>query len=722
MNRAAVDPPAADFPRQSARTRRFSLGVPRGLQVRARGRGVLFLRAAGPEDPTTLLWTLDLPETSERCLLDPRHLGVDDAELPAAERNRRERVRETAGGVVAYATDRAGAVAVAAVGSQAVAIDVDAGRDRGGDGAGIRPLDLAGPVTDPRPDPTGARLAWVREGALWLAGLDGSEPRQLAADADPDVTWGLAEFVAAEEMGRTRGYWWAPDGQRLLAARVDVSPVATWHLADPAHPWHPPQTVRYPAAGQPNAAVTLAIIDVEGRLTPVRWDIEAWPYLAAVDWRGHAPLVAVQTRDQRRLRLLDVNPDTGRAEVRVELTDPHWVELVPGLPRRLADGRALHAMADGDVRRLAIDGHPIGPADVGVRRLVGVEDTAAVVAAAEGDPTAVPLWRIPLTTAAASTPPARLTAADGVHDATLGHGVTVITRLEATHTTAQVDVAHPGGRTVIRSLAATPSLTISPWITRLGDRELAAALLLPDGYQPGDGPLPVLLDPYGGPHAQRVRQAGAGLATSQWFAEQGYAVLIVDGRGTPGRGRAWEQAVAGDLASVPLADQIDAVAATDARWPGTLDRSRVAIRGWSFGGYLAALAVLRRPDVFHAAIAGAPVTDWRWYDTHYTERYLGHAARNPRSYAACSLLDEAAALCRPLLLIHGLADDNVVAAHTLQLSAALLAAGRRHRVLPLTGVTHMTPQETVAANLLRWQRDFLAEALPAPAAAPHTPG
>lgn len=709
MTRAADERPADDFPTHNARTRRYSLGVPRGLRVRAGGRGVVFLRAAGPEDPTTLLWTLDLPEAGERCLLDPRHLHVDESDLPAAERARRERVRETAGGVVTYATDRAGDVAVAAVGATAATIDVDAGRGPRADGAGVRLLDLPGPVTDPRPDPTGQRLAWVREGGLWVAALDGSRPRELAADTDPDVTWGLAEFVAAEEMGRTRGYWWAPDGQRLLAARVDVGPVATWHLGDPAQPWHAPQTVRYPAAGQPNAAVTLAVVDLEGRLTPVRWDTEAWPYLAAVDWRGGAPLVTVQTRDQRRLRLLDVDPATGSTQVRVELTDPQWVELVPGLPRRLDDGRALHAMADGDVRRLAIDGEPIGPAEVGVRRLAGVDDTGAVIAAAEEDPTAIPLWRVPVTTTPV-TPSARLTAIDGVHDGAVGDGVTVITRREATHATVQVDVAHPGGHTAIRSLAATPSLTIGPWITRLGDRDLAAALLLPTGHRPGDGPLPVLLDPYGGPHAQRVLQAGVGFATSQWFAEQGCAVLVVDGRGSPGRGRAWEHTVAGDLATLPLADQVEALEAADARWPGTLDRSRVAIRGWSFGGYLAALAVLRRPDVFHAAIAGAPVTDWRWYDTHYTERYLGHPDRNPRAYDACSLLEEAAALCRPLLLIHGLADDNVVAAHTLQLSAALLATGRGHRVLPLTGVTHMTPQETVAANLLRFQADFLAAA------------
>jgi dipeptidyl-peptidase-4 len=235
-----------------------------------------------------------------------------------------------------------------------------------------------------------------------------------------------------------------------------------------------------------------------------------------------------------------------------------------------------------------------------------------------------------------------------------------------------------------------------------------AAVLVPDGH---DGsPLPVLLDPYGGPHAQRVQRARGQFLTSQWFADQGFVVVVADGRGTPGRGPEWERAVSGDLAAPVLEDQVDALqalAASDDR----LDLGRVAIRGWSFGGYLAALAVLRRPDVFHAAIAGAPVTDWRLYDTHYTERYLGDPGSGPGNYARTNLCAEAELLERPLLLIHGMADDNVVAAHTLQLSRALLEAGRPHRVLPLSGVTHMTPQPEVAENLLLAQLEFLREAL-----------
>jgi dipeptidyl-peptidase-4 len=253
-----------------------------------------------------------------------------------------------------------------------------------------------------------------------------------------------------------------------------------------------------------------------------------------------------------------------------------------------------------------------------------------------------------------------------------------------------------------------PRVTLLP---RAVTDNATAAVLLPTGH---DGSrLPVLLDPYGGPHAQRVVCSYNAFLTSQWFADQGFAVVVADGRGTPGRGTTFERSVRGDLASAALDDQIAALREAAALHP-ELDLTRVAIRGWSFGGYLAALAVLRRPDVFHAAVAGAPVTEWRLYDTHYTERYLGDPNEHPDVYDANSLLPLAPELVRPLLLVHGLADDNVVAAHTLRLSSALLAAGRPHEVLPLVGVTHMTPQEQVAENLLLHELDFLRRALRAP--------
>jgi dipeptidyl-peptidase-4 len=264
---------------------------------------------------------------------------------------------------------------------------------------------------------------------------------------------------------------------------------------------------------------------------------------------------------------------------------------------------------------------------------------------------------------------------------------------------------------VFESRAETPLL--SPVVEQLtvGPRQLRVGLVLPRDHT-GGSPLPVLMDPYGGPHFLRVQKARRLWLEPQWLADQGFAVIVADGRGTPARGRAWARSVKNDLAGPALEDQVAALGEVAKLHP-ELDLTRVAIRGWSFGGYLAALAVLRRPDVFAAAVAGAPVTEWRLYDTFYTERYLGTdpGGANRSAYDGSSLLNDAANLRRPLLLIHGLADDNVLTAHTLQLSQRLTESGRFHTVLPLTGITHMTPQEAVAENLLTLQAEFLKRAL-----------
>jgi dipeptidyl-peptidase-4 len=253
----------------------------------------------------------------------------------------------------------------------------------------------------------------------------------------------------------------------------------------------------------------------------------------------------------------------------------------------------------------------------------------------------------------------------------------------------------------------------APRFLDAGPAGIRTAVLFPSWHRPGTK-LPVLMDPYAGPATQRVLKTASVFLTSQWFAEQGFAVIVADGRGTPHRSPSWDRTIAADFASGPLEDQVTALQAAAGEF-SDLDLSRVAMRGWSHGGYMSALAVLRRPDVFHAGIAGAPVTDWRLYDTHYTERYLGDPATNAAAYRVSSVIDdpERAVLTqvRPLLIVHGLADDNVFVAHSLRLSSALLAAGYPHQVLPLSGVTHMTPQVVVAENLLLLQVAFLREAL-----------
>lgn len=687
------------FPRQYARTQRLTLGEPRNITVSPDGQRVTFLRSSSGSDPVNALWVLDPATGIERLVADPAVLlAAGDDDLPAAERARRERARESAGGIVAYATDSRGTVAAFALGGRLFGATLVSGT--------AREIVVDGPVFDPRPDPTGQRIAYVSGRSLRIAELDGRSVElagpSLEPNDSPSISWGSAEFVAAEEMGRGRGYWWSPDGQHVAVARVDTTTVQRWFIADPAHPERPATEHAYPSAGTANAAVTLHLLAIEGGgWVDVVWDRIAFPYLANVVWNASGLLLHVQSRDQRVTQVLRVDTDSGDTTVAFADHDERWVELVPGSPATLADGRLVVASDRSGARRLLVDAIPVTPPDLQVRAILATSDGVTFVANRLDAPTEqhVFTWR-------EATGVEAVTTNAGVHTAAVGGDTTVLRSSSLDHDGALVQVL---GGPVIPSHAETPLLRPNVTISRVGARDLATAVLLPTDAQPGRA-YPVLLDPYGGPHAQRVVSSRNAYLSSQWFADQGFAVVIIDGRGTPGRGSEFERAVHGDLAGPVLDDQIDALLAL-ADDHSELDLSRVAIRGWSFGGYLAALAVLRRPDIFHAAVAGAPVTEWRLYDTHYTERYLGDPTTAPDVYDQSSLLTDAHRLERPLLLIHGLADDNVVAAHTLQLSSALLAAGLPHQVLPLSGVTHMTPQEVVAENLLLLQLSFLRDAL-----------
>jgi len=723
------------FPRQYARTQRFTLGEPRNITISPDGQRIVFLRSSAGDDPVNGLWVKELPSGDERLVADPRALRSDadstSGPLTDDERAQRERTRDGSTGITSFATDAACQVAAFALDGKLYTAGLLSGH--------ARHLPIDGPVFDPRPDPTARRLAYVCGRELRIGELDGSSRTIAGGSDDPDtVSWGTADFIAAEEMHRFRGYWWSPDGTRLAVCRVDTDPVDEWAIADPARPATPARSIRYPAAGTANADVSLHLIDLDGSRVEVDWDREFFPYLAHVEWTDAGLILSCQSRDQQGSIVVRVptEPDAvehGMIEGEVVSSDydDAWVENVPGVPRLLDDGRLLTHTDEEGVRRLLLDDEPITPDDLQVRSVVSVlpadpdaydeaERTERIVIIANDPkvPTESHVW---LVSTAGDVAPA--TTEPGVHAASVG-GTTVIIRrahLDAPGSSFTVHTA-TGNRlsrtdTSIDSLAETPLIAPNVELMRAGERDLAVAVLFPRDFNPETAEknerLPVLLDPYGGPHAQRVVASHNALLASQWFADQGYCVIVCDGRGTPGRGAEWERAIRHDLVDPVLDDQIDALRAVADRY-GCPDLRQVAIRGWSFGGYLAALAVLKRPDVFHAAIAGAPVTEWRLYDTHYTERYLGDPNESPEVYDANSLLPLAGQLERPLLLIHGLADDNVVAAHTLQLSSALLAAGKPHEVLPLAGVTHMTPQEEVAENLLLHQLDFLRRARPDP--------
>ncbi|MET7361986.1 prolyl oligopeptidase family serine peptidase [Streptomyces sp. NPDC005562] len=717
---------ALDLPRQFARTRRFSLGVPRGFTVSPDGARVLFLRSTAGDDPVARLWVYE--DGVERLLADPLSLGATGP-VPEAERIRRERAREASQGVASFATDRHARVAAFALGGVLWVVDTGGGAPRR--------IRTAGPVVDPRPAPDGSLVAYVSGGALRVVGVDGTGDRALAEPESAEVTYGLADHVAAESMGRSRGFWWSPGSDALLVARVDVTPVQVWWLSDPARPQSPPRAVRYPAAGTANAETSLHIVRTAGTGSGTRvrvklperaadhgadarpgdartddarsddaWTDDSFDYVPTAHWDGHGPLITVQTRDQRTIHVLAVDPETGETRRCGDRHDPAWLELLPGTPVRLGSGDlVLPRNVAGGTRGLQVGGTET-PGGLQIREVLAVTDERLWFTAST-EPTEVHVWTLDLGRGAQETGvPRRISEGPGVHTAAVGGGTMVLdSRTPEGQTVTVLREGELVGRIAVH--AEQPVVTPRPSHLTLGERELRSALYLPSWYEPGTGKLPVLLSPYGGPGMQIVVHARAWwTVVAQWFAEQGYAVLATDGRGTPGRGADWETSVHGDQLTPVLDDQVAALHAAAELYPD-LDLTRVGIRGWSFGGYLAAGAVLHRPDVFHAAVAGAAPSDLRLYDTHWKERYLGHPDVRADAYERCSLLAHAHRLRRPLMLVHGLSDDNVFPVHMLRLSSALLAAGRPHTVLPLSGASHRVSGEDQVANLLRLERDFL---------------
>ncbi|WCN03072.1 S9 family peptidase [Streptomyces sp. M92] len=701
------------FPKRHARTQRFTLGAPRSFTVAPDGSRVAFLRSGSGTDRANSLWILDVEEGGERVAADPRALlGGAEEHLPPEERARRERSREGGAGIVGYATDSALELASFALSGRLFAAELRAGT--------ARELPAPGPVIDPRPSPDGRYIAYVARGALRVVGAEGDDDRALAEADAKGVTYGLAEFIAAEEMGRSRGFWWGPESDRLLVARVDDTPVRRWWISDPAHPDRDPHHVPYPAAGTANADVRLFVVGLDGGRTEVLWDRARYPYLARVHWSAAgAPLLLVQARDQRSQLFLAVDTESGATRMVHADEDPVWLELFPGVPCWSPSGQLVRIADEGGARVLAVGERPLTGAQLHLRAVLDVSGDDVLVSASAGEEAEGPetgevhVYRVN------ELGVERVSQEPGVHSAVRAGNVTVLVSATLDRPGARVQVLRDGKpAATVASYAEDPGLSPRVTLTQGGARRVPCAVLMPRDYH-GDTPLPVLLDPYGGPHGQRVVAAHNAHLTSQWFADQGFAVVVADGRGTPGRSPAWEKAVKDDIAAVVLQDQVDSLHALAADFP--LDLNRVAIRGWSFGGYLAALAALRRPDVFHAAVVGAPVTDLRLYDTHYQERYVGHPDEQPEVYRRNSVIDDAGLVDaaephRPMMVVHGLVDDNVVVAHSLRLSSALLAAGRPHEVLPLSGVTHMTPQESVAENLLLLQVDFLKRSLNMPRA------
>ena len=678
------------FPRQMAATRHFQLGAPRAFNVLADASLVTFLRSDHGRDSVNSLWVFDTDQNLERKVADPRTLLADTEDIPDAERARRERMRETTGGITSYSSDDSGKLIAFALAGKLFTANVAS--------EVISELDVAGPIIDPQISPDGSKIIWSDGKNIHLCEFNGANEKVITNETDEHLSWGLSDFISAEEFGRMRGIWWSPSSDSFIAQRTDETEVNTWWISDPANPNLQPREQKYPQAGTPNAKVSLYLFDLDGNKEHIVWDNESFEYLISVSWQANnRPLITIANRTQTEFVTHAL--DGANLSAVHAVADPEFIEVISGQPRWL-DGEIVSVLDNRatDTRELRIGSRTVTPPGLQVMSVISISEKFIDVIATD-NATDRKLVRVhasgelsDLTSeGVASATPATTIASDVWQ-------IVVQSRLSAHERTYKLmrndELIHQ-----FDSLAETPIVTANVQFFETGPHKVKTAVLFPTDHIFGSGKLPVVLRPYGGPHGAQVLNAANIYAEDQWFADQGFCVVIADNRGTPGRGPIWDHSIYHDFVGPVLDDQQDAVTEIAKLFPEDVDATKVGITGWSFGGYLAALAVLNRPQIFHAAVAGAPVTDWQLYDTAYTERYLGNPSEHPDVYRHNSLLEQSDNLQRPLLLIHGTADDNVVFAHTLQLSSHLLANKGEHSVLPLSGVTHMTPQEVVSENI-----------------------
>ncbi len=718
------EPVDTSFLKRYAETRGFLLGRPTKPKVTPDGKHVLFLRA----DPTTRrqsLFEFELATAKTREVLSAETILKGGAEvLTPEEKARRERQRVSAGGFADFHLSPDGAFVLVKLGNSLYVLDRATGAVRelkaGGDG----------PIVDPKWSPDGKLVGYVR--GFDVACYDLAADREFAVTTGGTVvkTHGLAEFVAQEEMGRHSGFWWSPDSKSIAYTEADHTGVEQWWVADPLKPEVPPAPQFYPRPGKKNVAVRLGVKPVAGGDTVwVEWDRAKYEYLAAVRWGKGAGekadfLVILQDRTQQRLTVTRVDPASGRAAALFEEADAAWVNIPGEVPLPVSHGLLWVGTApDGQPEVQLRDGETgkvVAVPVKGAEKVVGV--VGAFTRPADGETNI----RFPSTCVALTAPNptqqqvrvvtsddrlrihfpqaepwSRYTTEPGMHTAAFGpagdHAITSTTLKQMPRT--RVFDAAKKERGELPSVAAEPPFTPNVTVGKVGD--FWTAVVRPRNFDHAKT-YPVILDVYGGPRHLHVVQAMRNWLVPQWLADQGFVVVAVDNRGTPGRGRDWERAVYQKFGTVPLDDQVKGLQGLFETYP-ELDRERVGVVGWSFGGYMAANGVLRRPDVFKAAVAGAPVTDWEDYDTHYTERYMGLLPASAAAYREASLLPLAEKLDRPLLLVHGTADDNVYYRHTLRLSDALFRAGRPFEALALPGVTHMSGADPVVMERL-WSR------------------
>lgn len=712
------------FLREYAETRRYLAGRPASPKFSPDSKTVLFLRAR-PKAPEQTLFELDVATGQTKELLTPDALLKGAAEtLSVAEKARMERMRMTARGFTSFQLSPDGGRILLGLSGRLYLVERASGK--------VQELKTgSGAALDPKFSPDGERVGYVLQNDVHVVELKANVEKRVTRGGTEVKPHGLAEFVAQEEMSRFAGYWFSADSKSVVFQETDHAGMEQFGIPDPMHPEAQPERFFYPRPGKPNAKVKLLMTPLAGgKVTELVWDAASFPYLATVKSPKAGPLtLVVQNREQTKQQVLKVDPKTGKTSVLLTEEDAAWLNLAQEFPQWLPDGSGFFWMteknggpevelrnADGSFNATWVPvaaryGAAVRP-EGGFSEVVGFDDAGKTLWFLGGrNPAETHVFKVK---AGGAVERVKLFPEENANEAAVlsPDAKTLVARLTSLTSMPKLAVFSVDGKQLaeLPSVALEPPLKVRAEVKKLGGEPgVWATILKPAAFKAGQK-LPVVLNVYGGPGHQEVLYTTRENLVLQWLADQGFLVVKFDGRGTPNRGREWERAIKSDFATLAADDQVAALKLLGKEVPEA-DLKRVGVYGWSFGGYMAALLAMRNGEAVKSAVSGAPVVDWLDYDTHYTERFLGVPPAASKAYEVSSLLTYVEKATRPILFMHGTADDNVYFFHTLKLSDALFRAGKPHQVLPLANFTHMVPEPLVMERQWEWIARYFKDTL-----------
>lgn len=675
--------------------------VAKSVSLSPDGELVAFLRSREDDVDVLDLWAAPIGEGEPFKLIDARALVPDAGELSEAEKARRERMRISARGVVEYSWDQQGRYILAPLEGDIFLASREGGTVR-------RLTETEADEIDAKVSPKGSYVSFVRDQDLVVVDLATGTETPITDDGEGLITWATAEFIAQEEMDRDTGYWWSPDERYIALQRTDESPVDVIPRLDITGGGATTVQQRYPRAGRPNAVVELYVRDIVGG-GRVKVDLgeNTDIYLARVNWAadGRTLYVQRQSRDQKRLDLLSVDPATGASRVIATQRSDAWVPLTHSF-KALENGDFIWASEETGWRHLYLhnrDGRRIRAITRGpwpVKSLDGVNQQTGEVffTASMRDGRELPieqqLFRASLRR---TTDPVAVTPAGGWWNASVNQtGTAFVGNYSDLDTPSQSGLYRADGTFVrwIEENRLDETHPMHPYVSRRGEvtfgtlpshgETLVWQMTTPPGFDPSKQ-YPVVMQVYGGPSGGGVKRAWQS-ATNQLLTEAGYIVFRLDNRGEGDRSAAFRQALYLKMGQPEIEDQVLGI--NYLRSLPFVDDNRIAAMGWSYGGFMT-LHMLTEPEMgLTSAISGAPVTDWSLYDTHYTERFMSTPQANAEGYAASDVVDQLDRMTGRLLLMHGMADDNVILENSTRVIDALQASSTPFELMLYPGQRH----------------------------------